>query len=98
MDAHKHHTREAHTQARWKQRLKQEMIRYAFNVVYLAVFFGAFTWYRRAILAEYGIFYLKYGAAIVEALILAKVLWLAELIGLVREKSEDKPLLYPTLQ
>jgi hypothetical protein len=74
------------------------MIRYAFNVVYLAVFFGAFTWYRRAILAEYGIFYLKYGAAIVEALILAKVLWLAELIGLVREKPEDKPLLYPTLQ
>jgi hypothetical protein len=74
------------------------MIRYAFNVLYLAVFFGAFTWYRRAVLAEYGIEYFKYGAAIVEALVLAKVLWLAELIGLVREEAQDKPLLYPTLQ
>lgn len=83
---------------RWKQRLRREMVRYAISFVYLAVFFGAFTWYRRAVLAEYGIPYFKYGAAIVEALVMAKVLWLAELIGLVREETEEKPLILPTLR
>jgi hypothetical protein len=42
------------------------------HFIYLAIFFGVFTWYRRFVLAEYRITYLHYGTAIIEALILAK--------------------------
>lgn len=82
---------------RWKQKLVHEFIRYFISVLYLAFFFGSFTWYRRAVLAQYGISYYNYGVAFVEALVLAKVVWLGEIIGIVRE-PEDKPLLYPTLK
>lgn len=80
----------------WKQRAKREFVRYWINFTYLAVVFGLFAWYRRLILAEYEIRYLKYGVAIIEALILAKVILLAEMMGLGRE-FEQKPLIYPTL-
>ncbi|MGZ4964421.1 MAG: hypothetical protein ACXWC8_17835, partial [Limisphaerales bacterium] len=70
---------------------------YAINALYLAVFFGAFAWYRRFVLAEYEIKYLNYGSAIIEALVLAKVVWFGEVIGLVRDRG-NRPLLYPTIQ
>ena len=38
-----------------KQKAKHELIEYAVNVVYLAIVFAAFTWYRRLILASYDI-------------------------------------------
>jgi hypothetical protein len=81
----------------WKQRIAHELLQYWINVVYLGIFFGAFTWYRRLILAEYGITYLNYGTAIIEALILAKVILIGEALGLGRG-DEDKPLIYPTLR
>jgi len=81
----------------WKQRLRREFITYGISSLYLAIFFGVFAWYRRFILAEYEISYLNYGSAIIEALVLAKVVWLGEKIGLVRDR-DDKPLLYPTIQ
>lgn len=80
----------------WKQRAKREFVRYWINFAYLVVVFGLFAWYRRLILAEYDIKYLRYGVAIVEALILAKVILVAEMMGLGRE-FEQKPLIYPTL-
>jgi hypothetical protein len=79
-----------------KQRMLREFLRLAFTFCYLAFFLGAFAWYRRFILDEYRISYFNYGAAFIEALILAKVVWLGELLGLGR-KHEDKPLIYPTL-
>jgi hypothetical protein len=81
----------------WKQRLAREFIRYWITVAYLFVFFGAFAWYRRFVLAAHGISYLHYGTAIVEALILAKVILIGEALGLSR-RSENKPLIYPTLR
>src|SRR5690242_6995023 len=81
----------------WKQRAAHEFVQYWITVVYLSVFFGAFAWYRRFVLAEYGIGYLHYGSAIVEALILAKVILIGEAIGLSRG-HENKPLIYPTLR
>ena len=81
----------------WKQRLAEEFVRYWMNVLYLAVFFGAFAWYRRFVLAEYRISYLHYGTALVEALILAKVILIGDALGLGR-RSKDKPLIYPTLR
>jgi hypothetical protein len=80
----------------WKQKITRELIRYCLSFGYLVFFLGGFAWYRRAILAEYGISYLHYGAATIEALILAKVIWLGELLRLGRTQ-EDKPLIYPTL-
>jgi hypothetical protein len=79
-----------------KQRIVQELIKYWVNVLYLSVFFGAFAWYRRFILAEYQIGYYHYGAAIIEALILAKVILLGDALGL-SEGLERKPLIYATL-
>ena len=38
--------------ARLKQKFIREMVDYWLNVVYLTVFFGLFTWYRRLVLAE----------------------------------------------
>jgi hypothetical protein len=80
----------------WKKRVVRELIRYWINVLYLAVFFGAFAWYRRFVLAGYGIDYLHYGTAIVEAMILGKVILIGEALGLSRG-FENKPLIYPTL-
>gem|GEM_PF-365712 len=80
----------------WKQKFTHELVRYFVNVVYLAVFFGAFAWYRRFILYQYQITYLNYGTAIIEALVLAKVIWIGELIGL-DHGQENKPLIYPTI-
>jgi hypothetical protein len=79
-----------------KQKIIRELILYCVSFGYLLFFLGAFAWYRRVILAEYGISYLHYGAAAIEALILAKVIWLGELLRLGR-RQEGKPLIYPTL-
>ena len=81
----------------WKQRLAHELIEYWINFIYLAIFFGAFTWYRRLILAEYRITYVHYSLAIVEALILAKVILIGDALRLARKFEEDEPLIFPTL-
>jgi hypothetical protein len=80
----------------WKQRILRELIRYWINFAYLAIFFGVFAWYRNLILAEFRDGYFNYGAAIIEALILAKIIWLGELLRLGRG-FENRPLIYPTL-
>jgi|SRR5215469_7705071 len=87
---------EAKQKSGWKERARREIVKYWINFVYLAIVFGLFAWYRRLILAEYEIKYLKYGVAIIEALILAKVILIGDLLGLGRE-FKNKPLIYPTL-
>ena len=47
-------------------------------------------------MAEYRISYLNYGVAIIEALVLAKVILMGNALGLSRG-LEDKPLIFPTL-
>jgi hypothetical protein len=81
----------------WKQKFAHEFVQYWVDVIYLGIFFGAFAWYRRLVLAEYGISYLNYGTAIIEALILAKVILIGEAMGLGRG-DKNKPLIYPTLR
>src|SRR5262245_61901440 len=65
-------------------------------VVYLSGFFGAFVWHRRLILAAYDIGYAHYGIAVLEALILAKVILVGDALRLGRG-LDDKPLIVPTL-
>ncbi len=88
---------EVKTKKVWKEKIAREAGRYFINVLYLATVFGLFAWYRRLILAEYDIRYLKYGVAIIEALVLAKIIWVGDLLGLARKFFQEKPLIFPTL-
>jgi len=82
--------------AGWKQKLVREMTAYLGNVLYLFLFLGMFTMYRRLILAQHEISYLRYGISLVEALVLAKVIMIGEALHLARG-LEHKPLIVPTL-
>jgi hypothetical protein len=80
----------------WKKKIFHEMIEYWINVIYLTLMFAAFTQYRRLILAAYDITYTNYWVAVIEALILAKVIMIGDVARLGRG-LEQKPLIYPTL-
>jgi hypothetical protein len=78
-----------------KQKVVHELIDYWITFLYLAFFFGAFAWYRRLILADYGISYLDYGTALIESLILAKVVLIGDALHLGR-RLEESPLIITT--
>src|SRR5208283_3680951 len=82
--------------AGWKSKAIHEMAEYYIVFMYLAVFFGLFTWYRRLVLAEYQINYLHYGVSVIKALVLAKVIMVGRALHLAR-RFEDHPLILPTL-
>lgn len=79
-----------------KQKVMRELAEYWTTFVYLALFFSAFTWYRRLILAEYEIGYFHFGFALIQALILAKVILIGDAMHLGR-RLEEKPLILPTV-
>jgi hypothetical protein len=79
-----------------KEKIFHEMAEYWIIVCYLYLVFAAFTWYRRFLLAAYDITYTDYGVALIEALILAKVIMIGDVLRLGRG-LEHKPLIYPTL-
>jgi len=80
----------------WKEKIFHELVEYWINVIYLTLVFAAFTQYRRFILAAYDITYTDYWVAVIEALILAKVIMIGAVLRLGRG-LEQKPLIYPTL-
>ena len=80
----------------WKKKIFHEMVEYWINVIYLTLVFAAFTQYRRFLLAAHDITYTNYWIALIEALILAKVIMIGDVIRLGRG-LEHKPLIYPTL-
>ena len=79
-----------------KKKIYNEIVEYWINVAYLTLVFAAFTQYRRLILAAHDITYTNYLVAVIEALILAKVVMVGDVIRLGR-RLEQKPLIYPTL-
>ncbi|MFZ1199143.1 MAG: hypothetical protein WAO07_03155 [Desulfobacterales bacterium] len=79
-----------------KKKLLQEVKAYWVYVAYLTLVFAAFTQYRRLILADVGIAYTNYWVALIEALILAKVIMIGDALHLGRG-LEHKPLIFPTL-
>ena len=79
-----------------KTKLLHEVKAYWIYVAYLSLVFAAFTQYRRLILADVGIIYTDYGVAVIEALILAKVLMIGDMLHLGRG-LEHKPLIFSTL-
>jgi hypothetical protein len=81
---------------RLTERVRHELIEYAFNVAYLTLVFAAFTQYRRFLLAEYSVTYTNYWLAVIGALILGKVLMIGSVFRLGRW-LEHKPLIIPTI-
>jgi len=80
----------------WKKKIFHEMVEYWINVIYLTLVFAAFTQYRRFLLAAHDITYTNYWVAVIEALILAKVIMIGAVLRL-GLGLEGKPLIYPTL-
>jgi hypothetical protein len=58
--------------------------------------FAAFTVYRRLVLAAYDISYTNYWVAVIEALILGKVIMIGGVFHL-GPRFDSKPLIFPTL-
>ena len=81
---------------RMTEKVRHELIEYAFNVVYLTLVFAAFTQYRRFLLAEYSITYTNYWVGLFGALVLGKVIMIGSVFRLGRW-LEDKPLIVPTI-
>lgn len=78
--------------ASFKQKALHELKMYWLIALYFMAFLGAFTLYRRLILAEVGASYLSYGFKVVEALIVAKVILIGEAIG-IGKRFENRPLI-----
>lgn len=78
------------------KKVVHEMGAYLINAGHLAFVFSAFTQYRRLVLAAHDITYTHYWIALIKALILAKVIMLADVFGLGRG-FERQPLIFPTL-
>ena len=85
-----------HSHAELKTRAKEELRSFLILTLYLWVFLGSFIMYRRLITAEAGISYLHFGIALIEALIVAKVILIANLFGFTR-RFEDRRLIVPVL-
>ena len=73
-----------------------EMRKFAIVASFLFFFFGAFATYRRLILSEYQIDYFQYGYALIQALVLGKVVLIGEIFHL-GGRFHGKPLIFPTL-
>jgi hypothetical protein len=84
------------TSSSLKEKAKEEFKMFWVIAIYLALMFSAFFTYRRLTLHESGITYLHYGAGVIEALILAKVILIGRALGLGR-RFEEKPLIVSVL-
>lgn len=79
-----------------KERALEELKIYWIIVAYLWLLLGLFTVFRRLVVAETGAVYLHYGFALVEALIIAKVILIGKMFGFSRH-FEDHALALPVL-
>jgi hypothetical protein len=81
----------------WKKRIVAELRKLAITVIYIWVLLSVFALYREIILANYNIDYsTKFGFALINALILAKFMWLGEILH-AGKRAAGKSLLYSTL-
>ena len=92
-DIHKSNTTRG---ARAKEKAIQEFKLYWIVFFFLALMFGAFTTYRRLILGEVGVSYGHYGAGLIEAAVIAKVLLIGEAMK-IGHRMEEHPLVLSVL-
>ena len=83
----------AHRLGRWAL---HEMTRFVVLFLYLWILFGVFVLHENIVLREHGISYSAQGFALINALILAKVMLVAEDLNLSRW-LDRRPLIYPIL-
>ena len=81
----------------WKKRALDELRKLSITVAYMWVLLSVFTFHREIILANYHINYsAKFGFAFINAVILAKFMWLGEILH-AGKKAAGKALLYSML-
>ena len=76
-----------------KEKAIEEFRMFWVIAIYLAVMLSAFTQYRRFILSESGISYFHYWSAVIQALILAKVILIGEALGIGRRYEGSQLIL-----
>jgi hypothetical protein len=79
-----------------KERALEELKVYWIITLYLWLFLGLFTVYRRLVVAETGTVYLHYGIALIEAMVIAKVVLIGRMFGFSR-RFEDRALIVPVI-
>jgi hypothetical protein len=79
-----------------KQKVTHEFREMLVVFLFLAPFFLAFSTYRLILLNEFHVNYFEYGTALINALILSKVILIGELAGL-GKRHEEKPLILSTV-
>lgn len=84
------------TKPGFRARVVAELKKTGLIFLYLALFLGSFTAYRRLVLAEYQIGSFNFGYSVIEAAVLSKVIVVGSMLGL-GERFRDRPLLVPTL-
>jgi hypothetical protein len=80
----------------FKERALEELKVYWIITLYLWLFLGLFTVYRRLVVAETGTVYLHYGIALIEAMVIAKVVLIGRMFGFSR-RFEERALIVPVL-
>ena len=80
----------------WKNRALDELRKLSITVIYMWVLLSVFTLHREIILANYHINYsAKFGFAFINAVILAKFMWLGEILH-AGKRAAGKALLFST--
>src|SRR5215475_3351790 len=80
----------------WKKRVSSELQELSITIIYLWVLLSVFVLHRKIILSSYNISYsAQYGFPLINALILAKFMWLGEVLH-VGKMAAGKALLYST--
>ena len=81
----------------WKKRILDELRNLSITVIYIWVLLSVLALHRELILANYHINYsARLGFALINAVILAKFMWLGEILH-AGKRAADKALLYSTL-
>ncbi|MBL8876398.1 MAG: hypothetical protein JNM86_11440 [Phycisphaerae bacterium] len=80
----------------WRKVLVHEFFEYIFNFIFLSFFLVSFAWYRRLLLASYGIEYTGYWAPLISAAVLAKVIMIGDVLRVGR-RLRDWPLAFATI-
>ena len=79
-----------------KQKVRHELVEFFWAFLYLALLLCSLAAYTTLMLDEVHVRYFAYGAALINALVLSKVILLGEYAHL-GKKQEDKPLIVSTL-
>ena len=74
-----------------KERVVEELKAYWVITLYLWLFLGCFMIYRWLVMAESGVTYLHFGFALIEAMIIAKVILIGRMFAITR-RFDDGPL------